>query len=274
MNDSIQEIVYGKQFETPNDIYCQTIPDSGIGFGISVGTIAKANEDCVGVSILGKEIILTIADGHWGKEASELAVTKAVEMLDRQNRFPKDNETRARLYALFEQINTNLFQMAMVNPGSPASETSLIVCYLRETPTGKYLFWSSFGDSYLFILNNGVLKQLNSLNPFWLGMLSKLSENAETKAISLKYLSGESRYVGVSAGLETGIEKLDPGEVVFLCTDGLIGSDDGVPESIADNIKSILSTNSTSDAKAHELIKSALMRGEKDNISCIVAHII
>lgn len=263
---------FGRAYETPNEVHCQKVANSEIGVGISVGTTHKANEDGVGISISGKEAILAIADGHWGREASELAITRSVEMLE-SSRAPKDNETRARLYALFEQINITLFEIAMSKPGAPAPETSLIVCYLRETPNGKYMFWASFGDSYLIVFKSGKVQQLNSLNPYWLGMLSKLSENAELRTIPLRYLSGESRYVGVSSGIETGIEKLETGDTVFLCTDGLIGSDDGIPESVTSSIETILSTNSASDEKARELVNSALTRNEKDNISCIVACI-
>ena len=167
----------------------------------------------------------------------------------------------------------SLFEMAMTNPGSPTPETTLIVCHLRKTSKGKLLFWSSFGDSYLFILRDGELRQLNSLNPYWLGMLSKLSENTEKKAIHLKYLSGDSRYVGVADGLETGIENVQSGDVIFLCTDGLIGSDTEISEDMANNLKVILTSAAPLDVKVKELVLSALSRGEIDNVSCVVAWI-
>ncbi|MBV6395143.1 MAG: hypothetical protein HFACDABA_00714 [Anaerolineales bacterium] len=269
MDNQHKIAIYGRDHETPNEIYYSSIEGLGIGFGISVGVTQKANEDCIGLSTLNTDVVLTIADGHWGNEASELAVSKVVEFLNPDVRLSKDNEARARLFPLFEQINNELLQSAMRFPGAPAAETTLIVCYIRETPRGKYLYWASFGDSYLFIFRNGELKQLNSLNKYWLGMLSKLSENAES-GISLKYLSGESRYIGVASGLETGIEKLSSGDVVFLCTDGLIGSDDEVPEAVAQNIQTILSANTPTNLKAKEIVNSALMRGEIDNVSCVI----
>lgn len=272
--DNQQKIaIYGREHEVPNEIYCQLSESGNIGVGISVGVTQKANEDCIGVSIIGTETLLTIADGHWGGEASELAVSKVMEFLNPAIRLPKDNEARARLFPLFEQINTELLTSAMIAPGSPTPETTLIVCHIRETSRGKYLYWSSFGDSYLYILKDGELKQLNSLNSYWLGMLSKLSENAGTKEISLKYLSGESHYVGVASGLETGIEKLASGDTVFLCSDGLIGSDEKTSESVVNNIHSILSANTTLDTKVKDIINSALIRGEIDNVACVVAQI-
>jgi serine/threonine protein phosphatase PrpC len=102
-----------------------------IAVGISVGKTAKPNEDCLAVSASENAILFAAADGHWGQEASELAVRKAVGMLETPARPPEGNEVRAHLYILFEQINRTLFRIATQFPGAPASETSLIVCYLR-----------------------------------------------------------------------------------------------------------------------------------------------
>ena len=104
-------------------------------------------------------------------------------------------------------------------------------------------------------------------------MLSRLSEDSQARELVLKGLFGESRYVGVADGLETGIEKLQPGDLIFLCTDGLIGSDEEVPDSIRQEIQKILKQEVPLETKVKNLIQSALDRGEKDNVSCIVVQI-
>ena len=158
----------------------------------------------------------------------------------------------------------------MANPGASAPETTLIVCHLKQIDSEKYLYWSSFGDSFLFVVRRGELIQLNSLNAYWLGMLSRLSENSQARQLILKSLFGESRYVGVADGLETGIEKLQPDDMVLLCTDGLIGSDESVPDSVVQKFQIILNGQIPLKKKVIELIRSALGRGEKDNVSCIL----
>jgi PPM family protein phosphatase len=273
MSDPNSIVIYGRDNEVPNEIHCQGIADSNIGFGISVGTTSKSNEDCLGISILENDVLLAIADGHWGRGASELAIQKAMDMFHSTDRLPQENEIRARFYALFEQINRELFEMAMVNPGASAPETTLIACHLKEIQSEKYLYWSSFGDSFLFIFRKDELIQLNSLNAYWLGMLSRLSENSRTRQLVLKSLFGESRYVGVADGLETRIEKLQAGDVIVLCTDGLIGSDEEVPEPVSRKIQTILNSIAPLERKTSDLIKSALDRGEKDNVTCIVLQV-
>ena len=266
-------VIYGRDHESASEIYCRTIENSNIAFGISVGIMSKANEDCLGISKSGDEALLAIADGHWGREASELAIDKTMEMIRSAPRPAKENEIRARFYALFEQINQELFSIAMSHPGAIAPETTLIVCQLKEIRLEKYLYWSGFGDSYLFVFRNNKLTQLNSLNQYWLGMLSRMSEYSAARQLTLKSLFGESRYIGVADGLETGIEKLQSGDIIILCTDGLIGSDERVPESVGELIRTILTSVDSLENKVSNLIKSALDRGERDNISCILAQI-
>ena len=125
----------------------------------------------------------------------------------------------------------------------------------------------------MFVFRRDELIQLNSLNAYWLGMLSRLAENSQTRQLVLKSLFGESRYVGVADGLETGIEKLQPGDMIVLCTDGMIGSDEEVPESVNRNIQTILNSIAPLESKTIELIRSALDRGEKDNVACIVLQV-
>jgi serine/threonine protein phosphatase PrpC len=273
MSDSNNIVIYGRDYEAANEVYCQGIADSSISFGISVGTTSKSNEDCLGISILEEDVLLAIADGHWGRDASELAIQKAMDMFHSTDRLPRENEIRARFYALFEQINRELFEKAMANPGASAPETTLIVCHVKELLSEKYLYWSSFGDSFLFVFRRDELIQLNSLNAYWLGMLSRLAENSQTRQLVLKSLFGESRYVGVADGLETGIEKLQPGDMIVLCTDGMIGSDEEVPESVSRKIKTILNSIAPLENKINKLIRSALDRGEKDNVACIVFQV-
>jgi len=272
VNISNKITIFGRDHEAKGEIYSQALETFNIALGMSVGVTSKSNEDAIGATVVNSEIVVALADGHWGRDASELAISKAVDLLQPDVRPSKDSETRARLFALFDQVNTELYNMAVAAPGAATPETTLIVCHLKEASSGKYLYWSSFGDSYLFIFRKEQLKQLNTLNSFWLGYLSKLSENADTRSILMKFLSDEARYVGVPSGLETGIEKLEPGDIIFLCTDGLIGSDREPEKAVLEEIKDILGSDQSLLSKAEKAVASALHRGEIDNISCVITQ--
>jgi len=265
-------VMYGKDNEVPNEIRCQVLENLKVGLGTSEGTTSKPNEDCLGISVLGNDILLSIADGHWGRGASELAIQKATGMLHSSDRLPKENEIRARFYDLFEQTDRDLFEGAMKTPGASAPETTLIACHLTNILSEKYLYWSSFGDSFLFVFRDGELIQLNPLHAYWLGMRARSLKTSEAQELVLKSLFGESLYVNVHDGFETGIEKLQPGDIIFLCTDGLIGSDEEVPDAIRQVIQMILKQEVPLETRVKHLLQSALDRGEKDNISCIVAQ--
>jgi serine/threonine protein phosphatase PrpC len=148
MSDPNSIVIYGRDNEVTNEIHCQVMADSKMGLGMSVGTVSKANEDCLGISILEDDVLLAIADGHWGRGASELAIQKSMDMFRSTERLPQENEIRARFYALFEQVNRELFEMAMINPGASAPETTLIVCHLKEIHSEKYLYCPVLGTHF------------------------------------------------------------------------------------------------------------------------------
>ena len=273
MNNLNKITVFGRDHESKGEIYSQELETFNIALAMSVGVTSKSNEDAIGAATIQSEIVVALADGHWGRNASELAISKAVDLLRPDVQLSRDSETRARLFALFEQVNTELYNMAVATPGAATPETTLIVCHIKEASSGKYLYWSSFGDSYLFLSRKQQLKQLNTLNSFWLGYLSKLSENADTRSILMKFLSDEARYVGVPSGLETGIEKLEPGDMIFLCTDGLLGSDREPEQAVLEEINDILGSDQPLLSKAENAVASALNRGEIDNISCVITQI-
>lgn len=273
MDEIVQATIFGREHEGEGRIHVQDLAPFPIALGTSAGVRSKPNEDALGVSVLGAELVLAIADGHWGRDASEIAVTKAVDLIRRDGRPSQESETRARLFALFEQVNAELYSLAASGPGAPASETTLIACHVKPAAEGTYLYWASFGDSYLFLQRNGELRQLNTLQARWLGYLSKLSENAESRSILMRFLSEEARYVGVAGGLETGIEALEPADVLFLCTDGLVGSDRDPDPAVLADLRDILASDVRPGSRLERMLASALDRGEQDNISCAAAII-
>ena len=273
MASPVKIIIFGRDHESKGEIYTQSFLSPNVALGTSVGAIDKPNEDAAGMAISLPKIVLGIADGHWGRDASELAISKAMSLLDQESTPSGEKETKIQvpLYDLFEQINTELFYSAKSATATP--ETTLIVCQILESEPGKLMFWASFGDSYLFLLRGEQLVQLNTLNPRWLGYLSKSSENEGTRSLLVRAPSDEIRFVGVAGGLQTGNKKLTSGDIIFLCTDGLVGSNSEPDPTVLYTIRDLLRSDLPLYARVEKIIASALDRGEIDNISCLAALI-
>ena len=163
MDNLIKEVILGKDHQAQSEVYGGSFESQYIAWGTSVGATTKPNEDALGVSVLGAEVVLAVADGHWGRDASEIAVSKAVELLNPNARPSKDSETRARLFALFDQVNTELYELATSSPGASASETTLIyhrcVCLTRYV----WLLYNTRSDKneqlFMSVVITGIAKQ-------------------------------------------------------------------------------------------------------------------
>lgn len=267
-------LLLGRDFSEPGRAFIKTITGTPIAVGISVGKQNKPNQDAIAVSVSENVALLAVADGHWGHEASELGVRLAMEMLESPVRPPEGNEVRGRLYALFEQVNRRLFDTAMGSPGAVTPETTLIVCWLCQDLDGSQLYWASFGDSYLYLRAGDTIRQLNTLKSCWLGALSMMAERAGAQGLTLLYpTTGEDRYLGVAAGLETGMEKLEAGTSLLLCTDGLIEPAGREAALTSTDLRPILGSDQSPELRVRALLDTALARGGSDNIACVLAEI-
>lgn len=267
-------LLIGKDFPSLGQTHVQSIPKKNIAVGISAGKKDKPNEDALGVIISEQEVLLAVADGHWGAEASELAIQKASELINVHSRQSSRNEVRARLYTLFEQINRKLYDMAIAFPGAPTPETTLLVGYLRLLPEISQFYWASFGDSYLFLQHSGEVVQLNTLYRRWLGVLSKMADFTGLTGIPIAYPhSDDDHYLGVAAGLESGIETLTKGDTIFLCTDGMIEPRGSGHVLTSVELRPFLAERSSPEARVHTLIDLALSEGGNDNIACVLLQI-
>lgn len=267
-------ILLGRNYSVPGQIFTDTLPASNVSFGITSGKTQKPNQDALTVTESSKAILLAVADGHWGNEASELAIQKTLAFFSSSVRPPYGNEVRARLYVLFDQINNVIYEQALNSSIGITPETTLIVCYIQLDTHPIYLYWASFGDSYLFLKSSHQIKQLNTLFPRWLGTLSKMAERTASGVIELPYPNGTTdSYTNVPQGLETGVEILASDDTLILCTDGLMESGGNAATLTCDDIAESLTQFQSTKEQVKALIDLAMQRGGLDNVACIIAEI-
>lgn len=138
----------------------------GVALAISVGKVPKSypftdpNEDAVATVVDGDSVLLVVADGHSGKESTELAVASVLTY------FADDDVARA--WGLDQHVAIEVMGRAHRSvrtftdrPGShhPDTSTTLVVALCR----GRRLQWAALGDSALFIASVTGARLLNSV---------------------------------------------------------------------------------------------------------------
>jgi serine/threonine protein phosphatase PrpC len=100
-----------------------------------------------------------------------------------------------------------------------------------------------------------------------------MSEFAGDQGISIPYPAAEpDRYLGVAAGLESGMETIASGSSLLLCSDGLIEPAGPEYKITPTELHSVLVSHDTPEVQVRTLMSRTLERGGGDNISCILTQ--
>jgi len=202
-----------------------------------------------------KRIILALADGMGGHNCGEVA---SQDVLQNLHFFFNDMPSGLSVEKFYEAIYEWLTSMNNIIDGKGRSDaqyqgmgTTLVALALYE----NHLFWMNCGDSRLYRLHEGQLKQL-------------------TTDHSLNNLTGEKKHSHIvtnciGGGCKTSYidivdctEQIVPGDTLMLCSDGLTDMvDDGVI------LQKLLD-----GANAEKLCHVAEDKGGYDNISVIVVR--
>ncbi len=187
-------------------------------FATDRGLVKENNEDAGGVFFGGR--LLIVADGMGGGKAGEYASQQAVNQVREvigQAKYYVDGvglqvygagrEVGTRgLQMAVQHANTFLYSMARANPSLLGMGTTLVACLIEN---GRALF-ANVGDSRGYILRAGVLRQVTRDH-------SLFSDPKATKSNIITRALGRRSY----AEVDCFGEQLAPGDVVFLCSDGL-----------------------------------------------------
>ena len=230
-----------------------------------MGRRREANEDCL---LLAPEAgLLAVADGMGGHAAGEVASRIVIETLEevlghRSARPGHEAASPDRLREAIRLANERIFRSMEGREelrGMGTTVVAALVCADR-------LAVGYVGDSRAYLLRDGSLTQLTA-DHSWvqeqvnLGLLSPAEahrhpfRNIVTRALGSRDVVADVRE-----------ERLLPGDVLLLCSDGLNSMVDD------DGIRSILSGRGESAAMADALVEAANAAGGEDNITVIVAR--
>jgi serine/threonine protein phosphatase PrpC/formylglycine-generating enzyme required for sulfatase activity len=232
------------------------------------GRVRAQNQDYVGyfvpqgvaqMSHSGRLYVL--ADGIGGAASGEIASRYAVQRVLHDYYDPRDGrDPAARLKGAIRAANAEIYQHAR-NAGPSQMGTTLVAAVAR----GDQLIVANVGDSRAYLVCGKSIRQITEDH-------SLTQELVRQGAIGVEDIPGHDRrnVVVRSLGIEPTVEidlfqeRLQPGDVVLLCSDGLTRY---YPD--ADELRDVLTSQPLAQA-AEALIRTANERGGKDNISVVV----
>lgn len=225
----------------------------------SIGNVRKTNEDSYAFA---PPRLFAVADGMGGHVAGEIASTLAIKTISSFIEQHMTNNVLACLQAAVEKANQLIFQAAQAHQECLGMGTTVTAAYL----SGYNLYWSHVGDSRLYIIREGVFRQVTKDHSVVGELLQNGSITAE-EALVHPHRNILTRAVGTeeSVTVDTGCCELSGQEKILLCTDGLITM---LSE---EEISAIIETTPDPETATERLVQAALAHGGYDNITVILA---
>ena len=244
-----------------------------------VGQVREHNEDAVLVKEVGQDSIAgndfrglyIVSDGMGGAEAGEVASQIAIQTITRHIEAAwADAETEdgmdvvaweGRLRAAVEAANTRIVQYGKDHPESAGLGATIVAILIQAGQLA--LAW--VGDSRVYLLENGVLRQLSHDHSL-VARLVEIGQLTEEEALTHEHRNVLIRSLGSKENVkvDTLSQPLKRGVRLLLCSDGLTSH--VLDPAIAD----IVSRHRTPHEAALELTVAANTAGGSDNTSVVV----
>lgn len=224
------------------------------------GLVRLQNEDSY-LAYEGKTF--AVADGMGGHAAGEIASNIIIDTI-RDEVALKEGFSKEFLIDLVKEANSKIFRDASQNEeyAGMGSTISLLHLDLKD----RNFIWVHVGDSRIYLLRDGELRQITTDHSF----INELMQHQEEIPVEIDKNKGKNiltRAVGVAYTLkvDSGSEAYRPGDKFVLCTDGLTNM-------VADEVIKDICLGSEEN-KAQILVDEALANGGRDNVTCIVVEI-
>ena len=225
-----------------------------------IGTVRQRNEDAV---LDRAEIGLwAVADGAGGHERGDYASARIVEALAAIDAAYSGAGLVQEVRASLGRVNNELRVKASAH-GPNVLICTTVVALLVDAGEAHVL-WA--GDSRLYLMRAGRLRQLTRDQSYVQDLVDR-GEITREEAAGHPLSNIVTNLVGGSDELifEERHERLETGDILLLCSDGLSGSINDA------EITEVLGAHRVSTA-ADRLIECALAQGARDNVSVVVVE--
>ena len=230
------------------------------------GMVRKTNEDYYYIPSEGKtQKLAMIADGMGGHNAGELASRMAVEtilnyFLDSREKGNYTHNPIELIESSIEASNDKIFAYAQSDEACNGMGTTLILAFFLE---GK-VYLGHVGDSRGYLIRNGEVTQITKDHSLVQELLDNGTitpeevENHPQKNIITRALGTDK-----TVDIDCHHLVLEQGDIILLCTDGLILHVD-----LQQNIE-LFESGSSMQELTDLLVKQAVERGGLDNITVV-----
>jgi serine/threonine protein phosphatase PrpC len=227
-----------------------------------------------GPSEFGPANLFVVADGMGGQLAGEKASEMAVEIIPRElaRRLGTDapDDDRALRGAIRESVaiaNQDILSLSSIATEYANMGTTVVLALFRKDRA----YITGIGDSRAYRLRNGKLEQLTKDHSL-ADALGEAGTIAREEVATHKFKNVLYLYLGCKDALEgpEEVRVLDvrPGDRFLLASDGLTGV---VKD---DQLAKVLREVDDPQEAAQRLVDQALANLSKDNVTCLVIHVV
>jgi protein phosphatase len=240
-------------------------------FGVTdKGRSRPSNEDCFAIhEPLG---LVVVADGMGGHNAGEVAARMAVEVLSEyfsashvEWPFGFDAQISAdanRMRTAILLANLQILERAITTDDYAGMGTTVVAAQL----SGRRLVCGHVGDSRLYVWSGGSLRALTA-DDSWIA--SELARDpAANPALLQQHPMRHALTNVVGTRPRTDVHVV---ETEISAGDRILMTTDGVHEAVDDaRLEQLISREEAPEAIANAIVKTALARGSRDNLTAVV----
>lgn len=212
--------------------------------------------------ISGRGVLLAVSDGLGGHNAGEVASAMTLQALVEALEHSHEDDGQAVIHAV-EQASERV-RVAGLTPDHEGMAATLTMVLLQ--PGAVYV--AEVGDSRAYLLRRGQFCQVTRDQSFVQLMVDQgLLTQAQAERSSQRNVV--LQVMGQARGLRVALGKLSlrQGDRLVLCSDGLSN------ELSADEICALGSDERGVDQACQALLRAALERGARDNVTVVVAQV-
>ncbi len=212
--------------------------------------------------------VFVVADGMGGHQSGEVASRMAASSIAKYFRadIKPDAHVGQRLRAAVLEANAKIYARADDSRLHRGMGTTVVAA--AYAPNDRTFFVAHAGDSRCYRMRGEELKQLTRDHSL---ISDALLERPDLTELDLKYLPKNviTRALGIGPTVDVDLraERVEPGDVFVLCSDGLHGL-------VTDEeIAAIVRGNDVLTEACARLIEAANANGGKDNITVVLVRI-